>query len=340
MSAPQHPERDEVTGIATTGHEWDGIRELDNPLPRWWLILFWATIIFSIVYWVLMPSWPIPGGYTPGIRGHSDRANVAKDVAALQSARSEDFQKLLATAPDAVAKDGDLLQFAMAAGQSAFGDNCATCHGYGGAGAPGYPSLADNVWIWGGTLADIEQTLKVGIRSTHPDTRQSIMPAYGRDKLLSSAEIQNVAEYVVQLGGGPADAARAARGAVTFAEQCSACHGATGQGDRSQGAPVLTDAEWMRAGPSAAAAQNWTAIRASILRQLEVGGGGVMPTWQSRLDAPTIRALAIYVHSLGGGEATPAPVLTPAQSPAPATTPAPTPIASEPQAKTAPPQQP
>jgi cytochrome c oxidase cbb3-type subunit 3 len=315
---------DDVSGTETTGHEWDGIRELDTPLPRWWLYIFYATIAFSVVYWVMMPAWPGLNGYTRGLNNHSDRANVAKDVAELKTLRSEGFQTLMATSPADVAANPELLRFATAAGASAFGDNCATCHGFGGAGAKGYPTLADNVWLWDGTFAGIEQTIKYGIRSNHPDTRLSIMPSYGRDDLLSDGEIADVTEYVVQLGGGPADAAKATRGAAVFAAQCTSCHGETGLGDRAQGAPNLTDAEWLKAGPAASNAKDWKAIRGSILTQMEVGGGGVMQAWGERLDPETVRALAIYVHSLGGGEPDPAPAPVDPAPVDPAATPQPT----------------
>jgi cytochrome c oxidase cbb3-type subunit 3 len=314
MSAHDKPPVDDITGVNTTGHEWDGIRELDNPLPRWWLYLFYATILFSVVYWVLMPAWPTLTGYTKGTRNHSDRALVAADVAALQEQRAPQFARLMTVSAEEAEKDPQLMDFARAAGRAAFGDNCATCHGAGAQGVAGYPNLNDDVWIWGGSLSQIEQTLNVGIRSTHPDTRISIMPAYGRDGLLERQQIADVAEYVVQLGGGQADARTAARGAIVFAEQCVSCHMADGKGDRAQGAPNLTDREWLKAGPAASEAQDWGAIRKSILAQLETGVGGVMPTWQERLDPATIRALAIYVHSLGGGEAEPPPV--PVEAPA------------------------
>jgi cytochrome c oxidase cbb3-type subunit III len=315
MSAPRHDDRfanrpaefegqaQAAPAQASTGHVWDGIRELDTPLPRWWLILFWATIVFSIVYWVLMPAWPGLTGYTRGVLGQSSRANVERQVAALEAARAPQFAALLATPADKVAADPALHQFALAAGEAVFGDNCATCHGYGGAGAPGYPNLADDVWIWGGTLADIEHTLRVGARSTHPDTHLSAMPAFGRDGMLSWAQMRDLTEYVVALGRGPAERSAAQRGAPLYAQQCASCHGASGEGSRDLGAPRLSDAEWLKAGPRASASGDWAAIRASIMTQLNVGGGGVMPSWEARLDPGQIRALAIYVHGLGGGEA-------------------------------------
>lgn len=288
-------ERDEVSGTATTGHEWDGLKELDTPLPRWWLFIFYATIVAAIIYWALMPAWPIGNGYTKGILGWSDRANVAADVQGLRSARAPMFERLATATSSDIAGDPELQQFARAAGASVFGDYCATCHGAGGAGAPGFPVLADDVWIWGGTMADIERTLQVGIRSDHPDTRMSIMPAFGSG-VLSAQQIGDVTEYVISISAAnnrlDANTVSAGRGAAVYQEQCGVCHGAAGAGDRTLGAPSLIDDIWLYGGS-----------RAEIRRQIELGRGGVMPAWAERFDAGTLRALAYYVHDLGGGEA-------------------------------------
>ena len=295
-------ERDAHSGTETTGHEWDGLKELDTPLPRWWLYIFYASIVASIVYWVLMPAWPLMNGYTHGLLNQSDRRNVAVEVQALQTARTPMFERLATADVAAINADPQLQEFARAAGESVFGDYCRTCHGAGGVGAPGYPVLADDVWIWGGTMADIEHTIRVGVRSTHPDTRMSAMPAFGRDGILTPAQVGDVSEYVISISAANsrlhADAAAAARGATVFQEQCAACHGATGAGDRAVGAPSLTDDVWL-----------YGNTREEIRRQVELGRGGVMPTWEARFDPGTIRALAYYVHEMGGGEpdAPPAP---------------------------------
>lgn len=300
MSAHDDRKIDAVSGTETTGHEWDGIRELDTPLPRWWLYLFYACIVAAAVYWVLMPSWPMWNSYTRGILGFSDRANVAADLQALQTARAPSFARLQQSTYDQIVSDPQLAEFARAAGDSAFGDNCATCHGAGGAGRPGYPSLADDVWLWGGTLSDIEHTIRVGVRSTHPDTRYSLMPSFGRDGLMSASDISDVTEYVLTLSPvrekEHPNAAAASRGAAVYQQQCAACHGATGAGDRVQGAPSLTDAVWLYGG-----------TRAEVRKQIELGRGGVMPTWEQRLDPAMVRAISVYVYGLGGGEAEPAP---------------------------------
>ncbi|MFN3959531.1 MAG: cytochrome-c oxidase, cbb3-type subunit III [Parvularculaceae bacterium] len=285
-------EIDEASGVATTGHVWDGIKELNNPLPRWWLIIFYACVLWSVVYWVLMPSWPGLTGHFAGTRGHSERKNVAAAVSALQADRQEQMARLLAIdSIAAVERDPALLEFALNAGASLFGDNCATCHGAGGQGAKGYPALVDDDWLWGGTLSDIRRTLQVGIRSGHPEARINVMQAYGELGVLTSAQIDDLADYIFSLSGREADGAAAARAAPIFEEQCAACHGADGRGNTELGAPNLTDAIWLYGGE-----------RADIVQTLRRGRGGVMPAWSGRLSEAQITALAVYVHSLGGGE--------------------------------------
>lgn len=281
---------------ADTGHEWDGIREFDNPLPRWWLYVFYASILYAIVCWVLMPAWPLVTTHTTGLLNQSDRVAVVQELDALRALRGPRMAALSSASLETINQDETLRSFAEHAGQAAFGDNCATCHGAGGAGRPGYPVLADNVWIWGGTLDDIETTILYGIRSGHEQTRFSQMPAYGRDELLPRAQINDVAEHVLALSGQDHDAKAAQRGALTYAEQCSACHGSGGAGDRAQGAPSLTDQVWLYGG-----------ARDDIRKQIWNGRAGVMPNWNARLTPETIKALTVYVWSLGGGEATPKP---------------------------------
>ena len=288
------PEIDPETGVETTGHEWDGIKELDNPMPRWWLWIFYACIAISLVYMVLMPAWPaLPGfqGFTPGVVGNSERVNVAAAMSELQASRSEFYERLENASISEIRADDDLFSFALAAGRSAFGDNCATCHGSGAQGFAGYPNLNDDVWLWDGTYDGIHTTLEFGIRSEHPDTRYSLMPSYGRDEILSRDEIRDVRDYVMSLSNvAPFDMGAAQRGGQIYAQQCASCHGATGAGDQSLGAPDLTDQEWLYGGTP-------EQIEATIRR----GPAGVMPAWTDRLDDATIAALATYVFSLGGG---------------------------------------
>lgn len=290
-------EIDEHSGVETTGHEWDGIRELNNPLPRWWLWVFYATIAWAFVYWIFMPSWPGITGHLRGLRDHSERVNVERAMSDLRASRRELGQKLL-TAPslDEIERDPTLFQFAMAAGASAFGDNCATCHGTGGQGFPGYPNLNDDVWLWGGTLDDINSTLRRGIRSHPDDTRMSLMPAFGEQGLLTPEQVNDMTTYVISLSDpekiGSTHAEAVARAAPVYQAKCAVCHGTAGQGDRSQGAPNLVDAEWL-----------YGRDRASIRAQIWAPRHGVMPAWGNRLDDQTIAALSVYVHALGGGEA-------------------------------------
>ena len=284
-------EVDEHSGTETTGHEWDGIKELNTPLPRWWLGIFYACIAWAIGYWVVMPAWPTIDGYTHGLLNHSQRDEVMANVAALKQARAMKEHELTGASLQQIQSDPELLQFAMAEGKATFGDNCAPCHGSGGQGAHGYPNLNDDVWLWGGELSNIQHTITVGVRSTSPDTRQSAMPAFGRDGILKPEQIDDLTEFVVHLSKRPADAAAVKRATKLFADNCSACHGANGQGDRTYGAPSLTDNDWLY-GPT----------RDDIHDQIWNGHGGVMPTWGGRLTPETIKSLAVYVHSLGGGE--------------------------------------
>jgi cytochrome c oxidase cbb3-type subunit 3 len=286
-----HKPVDKHTGTETTGHEWDGIHELDTPLPRWWLIVFYATIVWAIGYWILMPAWPTLNGYTEGLLHHSQRADVVVALDALKAQRHAREASLANTSLEQIEKNPELLQFAMAEGKSAFGDNCAPCHGSGGQGAHGYPNLNDDVWLWGGKLEDILHTITVGVRSTSPNTRTSQMPAFGRDGILKPDQVDDLTEYVVHLSKRPADPAAVARATKLFADNCAACHGPTGSGNRALGAPPLLGAAYLY-GPK----------REDIHDQIWNGHGGVMPTWGGRLSPETIKSLAIYVHSLGGGE--------------------------------------
>jgi cytochrome c oxidase cbb3-type subunit 3 len=287
---------DQHTGTETTGHEWDGIKELNTPLPRWWLYIFYATIVWSIGYMIVMPAWPLIDDYTRGYLDHSQRADVHAAIKDLKDSRSEMASKLIGWDPASGAKSPELLDFAMAMGKAAFGDNCATCHGAGAQGAPGYPNLNDDVWLWGGKVADIEQTLKFGIRSGHPQSRaiepSEQMPAFGRNAMLDNAQIEDLTQFVLDVSGQKSDAAAVERARQNYADQCAVCHGVDGKGDRTRGAPDLTDKEWLYGGTPGA-----------IRNQIFYGRAGVMPNWEGRLDAPTIKALAVYVHALGGGEA-------------------------------------
>jgi len=280
---------DELSGVETTGHEWDGIRELNNPMPRWWVWTFYATIVWSIGYAIAYPAWPLITDATKGVLGYSSRQEFAKEVEVASAAQKVFVDKIAATPVTDIAKDADLLQFALNGGDAAFKVNCITCHGTGAMGGPGYPNLNDDEWLWGGTVEQIYQTIQYGIRSEHADTRTSEMPAF-RD-MLEPAQIKQVSAYVVSLTGTPSDASLVEPGKQVFADNCVACHGDKAQGNKELGAPNLADAIWLKAGSED-----------QIAAQVASPRHGVMPAWAGRLSDATIKELAVYVHSLGGGE--------------------------------------
>lgn len=282
-------EIDELTGVETTGHEWDGLKELNNPAPRWWLWVFYITVIWSVGYWVVYPAWPTLSGHTKGIGGETQYTELSasqQEIRDRQAAYLRDFEQ--ASLED-IMDDPALYAFAVAGGASAFKDNCATCHGSGGAGMKGYPNLNDDDWLYGGSLQEIHQTLLYGIRSTHDETHVALMQAYGKDGLLKREEINDVVDFVLALHGKDMDESH--KGYKIFQENCASCHGEDGRGMREFGAPNLADAIWLYGGD-----------RDSVYNTVFYGRAGVMPHWESRLDKETIRQLVVYVHSLGGGE--------------------------------------
>lgn len=285
-------EIDVVTGTATTGHEWDGIKELNTPLPRWWVWVFYATIVWSVLYWIVYPAWPLVSSYTKGVFNYSSRADVAADLAALQKIRGDKAVALANADLADIEKDQALLSFARAQGKAAFGDNCAPCHGTGATGAKGYPNLNDDDWLWGGSLPAIYQTIEYGIRSGHAQARENQMPAFGKDGTLKRDEIVQVANYVRSLAGLPVrPGVDLAAGGKIFAENCAVCHGDEGKGNEELGAPNLADRIFLNG-----------ADEAAIVESINTGRGGVMPAWAGRLDPATLKALAVYVHTLGGGK--------------------------------------
>jgi cytochrome c oxidase cbb3-type subunit 3 len=288
----EHHDFDSVSGRSTTGHEWDGIKELNTPLPRWWILTFYATIVWAIGYWVVYPAWPLVSGYTTGLLHYSTRARVGDELANLETLRGEKMKVLGTTALADIEKDPALLSLARARGKTVFGDNCAPCHGSGGAGAKGYPNLNDDDWLWGGSLDQIMQTIQFGARSGHAKTHESQMLAFGRDGILKQDEIVTVANYVRSLSGlSTAPGFNAAAGKKIFAENCVSCHGEEGKGNPDVGAPNLTDKIWL-----------YGSGEATLVETITNGRAGVMPAWSGRLDPVTIKALAVYVHSLGGGK--------------------------------------
>ncbi|MBK5946076.1 cytochrome-c oxidase, cbb3-type subunit III [Rhodobacter veldkampii DSM 11550] len=282
--------------VQTTGHSWDGIEEYNNPLPRWWLWTFYICVIWGVGYSVLYPAWPLINGATPGLLGHSTRADVAADIARFEAANAPIVEKLVSTELTEIANDPELINYTRNAGAAVFRTWCVQCHGSGAAGNPGgYPNLLDNDWLWGGDVETIHTTITHGIRNTDdPDARYSAMPAFGRDELLEPAQIAQVVQHVRAISGQEHDAALAADGAVVFEENCASCHMEDGTGDRTQGAPNLTDAIWLYGGDVATLTETVTNARF-----------GVMPNWGGefgRLTEAEVRAVALYVHSLGGGE--------------------------------------
>jgi len=285
-----HSERTPEQRHGTTGHEWDGIHELNTPLPRWWLWLFYATIVWAVGYWVVYPAWPLVSSYTGGAFGWHSRSAVAEDLVALQQQRAPMMAKLAAASLQDIEKTPQLLDFARALGGRAFADNCAPCHGAGGGGAPGYPNLTDDDWLWGGKLDQIALTITDGARSGDPKGHQGAMPPWGT--VLKPEEIVTVANYVRSLSGLKVEpGADLAAGKKLFATNCAPCHGPDGKGNQQVGSKNLTDNIWL-----------YGSDLQTLEQTITYGRGGVMPAWGQRLDPVTIKALAVYVHTFGGGQ--------------------------------------
>ncbi|MEL7150055.1 MAG: cytochrome-c oxidase, cbb3-type subunit III [Pseudomonadota bacterium] len=277
---------DEETGQYTTGHKYDGIEELNTPLPKWWLWTFYATIVWGIAYTIAYPAWPLVSGATAGVLGYSSRAEVAQDIEDHEAKNAALVEELVAADIAAVDAGSDLHRYAVARGGSVFRAQCSQCHGSGAAGAVGYPNLLDNAWLWGGSVEEIAYTVQHGIRNeTDPDARWSEMPAFG--ELLTRDEIALVVAHVQALptGGAGGDAE------TLFLDNCSACHGEQGEGIPELGAPNLADAIWLYGGDEATLTETITYSRF-----------GVMPAWGQRLAEADVRAVSLYVHALGGGE--------------------------------------
>lgn len=288
---PTKIEKDQITGTETTGHVWDGIRKLDTPLPKWWLYLFYLTVAWSIVYFVLYPAWPTLSSHTSGVLGYWSRAEVRERLAAQAAQRAPFVDRIRTASLSDIRGNPELLNFAIAGGRVVFAENCAPCHGSGGAGAKGFPSLADDDWLWGGDLNAIHQTISAGVRNANPASRQSQMPRFGADGVLTAAQISDVADYVLSLSGTAAPAEALARGAALYAENCAACHGEQGEGSQELGAPNLRDQIWLYGGD-----------KKSVVQSIANARSGNMPGWSERLDEATVKMLTVYVHALGGGK--------------------------------------
>ena len=281
---------DEISGVSTTGHEWDGIRELNNPLPRWWVWTFYITMVWAIGYTIAYPAWPLLHSATKGVLGYSSRNEVKNELSAAEAAKGKYVAAIESKSVSEVAADDTLREFAVAAGGAAFKLNCVQCHGSGAQGSKGFPNLNDDDWLWGGKADQIQQTITDGIRfASDPDTRLSEMPAFA--DILTADQIKQVSAYIASLSKTASDQSLVAPGAKVFAENCVACHGDNAKGNKELGAPDLTDAIWLYGSGEAAIAAQVTAPKQ-----------GVMPAWGVRLGETRVKELAVYVHSLGGGE--------------------------------------
>ena len=285
-------EVDELSGVETTGHDWDGIKELNNPLPRWWLWTFYLCILFAVGYVIAYPALPGLKSATKGVLGWSSRADIRHELSVVEQANSVVVSKIKSSSMSDILADEQMRTFAIAAGASTFKVRCATCHGSGAQGSPGFPNLNDNSWLWGGKPDEILQTITHGIRdASDKDTHASQMLAFGQEKMLTSDQILAVANYVRQISKQEADSALATSGAKIFTDNCASCHGDKGEGKKEMGAPQLNDAIWLYKGDLNA-----------IMQQINNPRHGMMPAWGNRLGEITVKELAAYVHSLGGGE--------------------------------------
>lgn len=294
---------DELSGIETTGHEWDGLKELNNPLPRWWVWVWVISIIWALWYFVIYPAWPVPGGATEGTQGYTQYKELEASQSEIHARQAEYLHRFEEASFSEILNDPALYGFAKAGGWAAFKDNCATCHGTGAEGGNGYPNLNDDDWLWGGKIDDIYLTLQHGIRVAGDyDTRQSQMPAFGKEGTLTRKQINEVIHHIEAMGEDHVN--HNSEGYRLFQQNCASCHGPDGKGMREFGAPNLTDAIWLYGGSHDALYETIYNARA-----------GMMPAWKERLDDNTIRQLAVYVHELGGGEGT-ATMAPPAAAPA------------------------
>ncbi len=288
MATERH---DPATGRVTTGHEWNGIEELETPIPRVVIFFLVTTTLFAIGYWILMPAWPLGVTYTKGLLGIDQRAVVTKQVEDAAAARAAWTGRIAEASLEEIAADPALMTHVRETGRTLFIDNCAACHGTRGTGGPGFPNLAAKSWLWGGEPETIAETIRIGINSTNEETRVSQMMAFGRDGILVDGQVRAVAAYVRSLSDlpmGAQDKARIEDGKEVFAANCVACHGEDARGSTDAGAPDLTDAAWIY-GSSAQA----------VFTTIHSGRQGHMPHWEGRLSPVDIKLLALYVGTLG-----------------------------------------
>jgi cytochrome c oxidase cbb3-type subunit 3 len=291
---------DKKDDVDTTGHVWDGIEELDNPMPRWWVWVFYLTIIWAVGYSIAYPAWPLINGATAGLLGYSTRGEVAEDIARVDASNAEILARLSTADLTAIRDDDELHTFAVNAGGSIFAANCSQCHGRGAARvqAGGYPNLLDDDWLWGGDIEQIAYTVTHGIRNEQSmDSHYSLMPAFGTDEILMNDEIDAIVQHVLSISGQDHDADLAGVGSTLFLDNCASCHGDAGTGMQEIGAPNLSDAIWLYGGDA-------DTIRTTI----QNARFGVMPAWSeefrgaSGLSLAEINAVATYVHQLGSAQ--------------------------------------
>lgn len=279
--------RDPLTGHETTGHEWDGITELNTRVPRSiWFFVF-VTHLWALILWFLLPTWPLITTYTKGILGIDQRDEVQESIVVANAARADWTDRVDALPVADILGDGELMARVTNTAHQLFGDNCAGCHGTAATGGPGFPSLADDDWLWGGDPDTMMETLRVGVNAGHPDTRVSQMLAFGRDGILGREEIRTVVDYVRSLSGAAIPADRAAAGAEIYAANCASCHGEDGRGSTELGAPNLTDDIWIYGGDAA-----------SLFTTVHDGRQGWMPTWEGRLTETERKILTVYLQDI------------------------------------------
>ena len=284
-------ERDTHTGYMTTGHEWNGIKELNTPVPRAVYFFLIVTALFAFIYWVLMPAWPLGLTYTKGLLGIDQRTTVMESLQQATLQREAWTRRIGMESYQAIQADPRLMTIVRQTGHTLFGDNCAACHGFNAKGGKGFPDLTTASWLWGGDPEAIAETIRVGINSSHPKSRIGQMLAFGRDRMLQPADVDNVVGYVQSLSD-PAAArqippATLEAGKATFAATCSACHGDDGKGKRDVGAPDLTDKHSI-----------YGSDAQSILTSVWSGRQGQMPSWEGRLSAADRKILTLYLLDL------------------------------------------
>lgn len=285
-------EQDPVTGRETTGHDWNGIKELDTPVPRGILLFLIVTHVWAVAWWFFVPTWPLGTTYTQGLLGIEQKQIVEERVVAAQAARAPWVDRLETEDYDSLLADQDLMQVVRSTGHQLFGDNCAACHGRDGRGRANYPDLTDDDWLWGSGPEAIAETMRVGINTEHPETRFAQMSAFGRDGMLDRDQVRSVSAYVYSLSNPDYSTADNVDlledGREVYLMTCAGCHGDDATGMQEVGAPNLTDDYWIYGGEMD-----------DIIASVHGGRQGHMPTWDERLTVAEIRLLSLYVHDLG-----------------------------------------